>query len=274
MYIFFSFFYITVMECLSRCHSTMAARQAEELFAELQDLSRDGDDPRFQPSTYTYATLIKAWAYSGARNAPLRAEELLEELLEGRYPNAPRPNALVFTAVLQSWARSHYKTKAVKALDLLKRLRALAAQNDDNDDRFSDSAMLMAYNTAIDACSRTRGSDEQQLAALKVAFAVHKAIRLDDRVAGEGNHVTFATLLRAVGFLMPHSERNDVARAVFAKARAAGQVDKSVLKALQGACDSAVYTELLQNDMTESLKKKGNFDFDTIPASWSKNVQN
>ena len=128
------------------------------------------------------------------------------------------------------------------------------------------------YNAVLLACAYTRGSDRQQLAALQVAFAVHKAMQLDANISGSGNHITFATLLRAVGNLLPagSEERNPVATAVMKKAIANGVVDRNVIKTLQQACDSTVFTSLLSKDM--KVLSPGHFDLNSIPEQWSQNI--
>jgi len=287
------------MECLARCRTIQAALQAEELFAELKRLSleqqeeseeEDAVPSRLAPTTDTYVALIKAWTRSGARDGPHRAEEMLRELLPNKQDNdnsqrssAAQPNTAVFTAVIHCWARSRDVRKAAKALALLKQMRALSksAQSSSSSSSSQQQApklgmapSLESYNAAIDACARTRGTAEQQLAALKIAFAVHKAIQQDPHCGGSGNSATFAMLLRAVGYLMPPGdERNQLGSAVFEKACRAGQVDVSVLTAMQRACDATRFAELLLNGETSRDPFSGYFDYDTIPTKWRRNVQ-
>lgn len=236
------------------------------------------------PNIHTYAALILAWSRSGARYAPQRTQEFLEEVLHHKNPSV-QPNSVLFTHVILSWARSGRPDQAAQALALLKRLRGLvkekeAAKNSStsssNSKQLSMQLQQLApsvqtYNAVLDACARTRGTAQQELAALQIAFAVHKALQLDDNV--EENSHTFATLLRAVGALLPSGsdERNPVATAVMKKAIAAGQVDRNVIKTLQRACDAAVFTKLLKDDMVQL--SSGHFDFDSIPAQWSRNLQ-
>ena len=291
------------MECLARCRTIQAALQAEELFVELKRLGReqqqeseeeDAVPARLALTADTYVALIKAWTRSGARDAPHRAEEMLRELVPNKHDDddndnnnskksaAAQPNTALFTAVIQCWARSRDVRKAAKALELLKQMRALSksAQSSSSSSqqlhapKLGMAPSLESYNAAIDACARTRGTAEQQLAALKIAFAVHKAIQQDTHCGGSGNTATFAMLLRAVGYLMPPGdERNQVGSAVFEKACRAGQVDVSVLTAMQRACDATRFAELLLSGETSRDPFSGYFDYDTIPTKWRRNVQ-
>ena len=122
--------------------------------------------------------------------------------------------------------------------------------------------------SVIDACARCQGTLEQQTEAIKIAFAVLKAIEVDD--ASEANSVTFATLLKAVSSLLPAGgERNKVASAVFQKAKAAGLLEVNILRNLRKTVDGAVWVSLTD----EVSDQNGNFDYTKLPASWCKNVK-
>lgn len=264
----------TVLECLSHCRTAQAAQQADELFGELQLAAQDdaNQNKRYhQPSAQTYLALIHAWKNSGVRNAATRAEALLEDVLNNR---SLQPNAALFTAVIQCWGNSGRSDQSAKALGLLQRLRGLVKEESGKQQQQFQSLAptVRTYNAVLFACAQTKGTDQELLVALRIAFAVHKAMQLDTNIVGSGNHITFATLLRAVGNLLPagSEERNPIATAVLEKAIAVGQVDRNVIKALQRACDSTVYARSLSKDMT--LLSSGCFDWDSIPEQWSRNV--
>lgn len=273
---------IAVMECWSRCSSYESAIKADELFKDLKQVHESMENhssgflqesARVQPSAYTYTTLIKAWSRAAATSnsiAPRRAEEILDELLaisvpkqQQSHPSNPNflviPNAVPFTAVLQCWAQSkHVPDKATKALELLKRMKSLAASMNNP----SLLPTLATYNTAIDVCGRcgdvianiqSPSSSKNQLAALQIAIAILRAIEVEGQrkdannsttLSFQPNAATYGKLLRAVGSLLPSgAERNKVATAVFKKAIAAGQVDMSVVRNLQKAADVEVIRE-------------------------------
>ena len=127
---------------------------------------------------------------------------------------------------------------------------------------------LFMYNAVITACAKCRGTPEQMNEALKIAFAVNKAITA---AKYEQNHVTYVSLINATCKLVPPSpERNDIVKAVFEKAKKSGHVDKSVLKSVQAAADRDLFYELLSTSM--AFDQYGNVDFDDIPHEWSKKV--
>jgi hypothetical protein len=107
----------------------------------------------------------------------------------------------------------------------------------------------------------------QQLAALKIAFAVFKLVERD----GLANRVIYATMLKGVGNLLPPSpERNDIASKVFAKAKVEGMVDGYVLACLKRAVDADVFHTLLAPEITPD--HTGHLDFQKLPHKWSRNV--
>ena len=125
---------------------------------------------------------------------------------------------------------------------------------------------LFTYNAVIDACAKCYGNPEQQGKALKIAFAVNKAITAAKL---KSNHVTYATLLKAANtLLVPGNEKNDVIKAVFNKCKKEGYVDMTVLKTLKIASDQDLFHELL-NDAKD---KNGHIEFDLIPSDWSRNI--
>jgi hypothetical protein len=249
--------YTTCMDALARVGTAEATEQAQRLFDEVTQLYQDTRNPRYMPSVYTYVTLMKAWSRSPSPEAVPRCQELLERMLQSK---GVVPNNRAFTALLSAWGRSRDNSKATQALHLVQRMKRMAQE-------FPEVApSLVTYNTAIDCCSRTRGDTRQQASAFQIAFAMFKAAAMDCTP----NHVTFGTLLKAAAFLLPPGpERTSIAKAVFQRAIADGQVEISVIKNLQKCLDAQVMQELL----SPLMDFNGNMDFSRIPNSWSKHVR-
>jgi hypothetical protein len=232
------------------------------------------------PSLYTYVTIIKAWSKTYHPNAPYRTEELLKEYLLSSEPQQlplsaidssgkssrngikNKNSASLFTAVIQCWARSQDSTKAIHVLQLLQQMRSMEP---------SITPTIATYNTAIDACAKTRGTTEQQTAALKIAFAIFKTMEVSSSVFP--NHVTYATLFKAISSLLPSDtdERNTISKMVFEKAVKAAQVDQFVIKNLQKSCDASTLQSLLSDTIMN--KSNGHIDYDKIPVLWSSKVR-
>jgi len=270
--------YTSVIDAYARCGDVHATERAEELMNQMWKTYHETGDVSIRPNYRTYTALIMAWSKTRDSRTPSRAEELLEEM-EKRHADSVKnlsngadskgeelikPNKITYTAVINAWARSRDSNKAVKALRILKKMSDLYKET--GDDRVKPN--LFSYNSAIDACAKCRGTFEQQTQALKIAFAVNKAIEAADGITA--NHVSYGTLLKAVANLMPAgNERNVVAKAVFEKCKKAGMVEPVVIKHLQMACDR----ELFDNLLDVAKDKFGHVDHKQIPHQWSKNVQ-
>jgi hypothetical protein len=173
-----------------------------------------------------------------------------------------KPSIRTYTAAMGAWARSRDRTKAQHALRILKKASDMYKETHDIDIK----PTLYTYNSAIEACARSGGSPDQSAQALKIAFAVNKAIIAAKM---EPNQVTYSTLLKAVGKLLPQgAQRNEICKAVFEKCATKGYVDSNVLKALEQSSDRDLYYELV----AVAADKNGHIDFDHIPKEWSKNI--
>jgi hypothetical protein len=242
--------YNTVMEALSRCGSIGMTKKTEELLAEIKESSH------LEPIPFTYSTVVTAWSRTKNTESCERAEALLKEALD-----MGLASTRTFTAVIRAWSRSYSISKAVRCLELLKQMKQLEA-----DGNLDVAPSAMSYFNVIDTCARTRGSAEQQNAALRIAFAVFKAMQLDKSV--QVSHALFSKLLNAVYYLLPNGkERNQVAKALFEKAIVAGQVDDGVIWHLQKTADGSAVEELLAPTRDEYGR------FKKIPVAWNKNVR-
>ena len=277
--------YTAVMECFARHGTIQSTEQVEALLREMKEMNRNANNKRFvKPSVYTYTTVIKAWSRTYHPNAPARAEELLKECIDmyqngenqrnnGYYNNHHNKlTSVVFTSVIQCWSRSQEPTKAVQVLQLLQQMRTMAK------DTPLVNPTLLTYNTAIDACTKTRGTPAQQTAALKIAFAIYKTMEITNHIVP--NHITYGTLLKAISSLVPLGDetRNTLSKAVFEKATKASQVDRNVIQQLQKSCDTSVLQTLLlsSSDPNNSMiqtNNNGHIDYEKVPIQWSKNVR-
>ena len=254
--------YTSVMDVYSKCGSYDTTQEAEKLLHELKKNFKESRDPKVRPNFRTYTTLIAAWSRTRSDEAPGRVEDLLQEM--SSFPTT-QPNTRTYTSAIQCWAKSRDPSKARRALKILREMKDEYEKTGNEDIRPG----ILTYNAAIHACSRVQGSLEQQTEAIKIAFAVLKAAEAEDDRSCQPNQMTFSTLLRAVGFLLPPGkERNKVACALFQKAKKGGLVDFSVLMNLRKSVDAEVMTTVLDG----VGDKYGNFDYNDVPAEWCKNV--
>ena len=215
--------------------------------------------------------MINSWSRVWDQRSPIKAMKLLERMEEmyaedvaagNGQTSSVRPSIRPYTAAMGAWARSKDKNKSQHALKILRKVSDMYKESGDE----AIKPTLFTYNIAIDACARSGGNAEQCAQALKIAFAVNKAIMAAKL---EPNQVTYNTILRAAGKLLPAGEqRNEICKAVFAKCQSKGYVDTNVLKALEQASDRDVYYNLIG----EMADRNGHVHFDSIPREWSKNV--
>jgi Pentatricopeptide repeat domain len=208
-------------------------------------------DNRFSPTIFLFTTLLRTWGRVNTPEALVRCHEILDESIEWAGPHVN-----VFTCMIQVLTKSTCAEQpAQTALQLLQRMRSLSIE-----------PTIVTYNVALEACGKQR--DQGAATALKIAFAIFKAVEQPSSPVSP-TEWTYTALLGCVAGLLPASdERNKIATTVFQKAVAKQMVSKRMLFLLNRACDSTVFHELLCHDMVPSASKK--FDFDNIPNKWSK----
>lgn len=254
--------YTSVMDAFARCGNYKMTQQAELLLRELKGLYKKSNDSKLRPNFRTYTSLINAWSRTRSHESPGRVEFLLKEM--GDDP-VTRPNTRTYTSVIQCWAKSRDGSKAKRALKMLRSMKDKYKATNNEDVRPN----VLTYNAAIDACARCQGTMEQQTEAIKIAFAILKATEVDEDIMP--NNITYSTLLRAVSYLLPAgAERNKVASAVFEKAKNAGLVDTTTVKNLRQAVDSEIMLTMFEGIASQN----GSFDYNNVPAAWTKNVVN
>ena len=251
--------YTSVMDVHSRCATYRTTRIAGDLLNELKELHAKTGNYRHKPNFRTYTTLVTAWSRTKSDESPQRVESIMKEMkLSGEMPNAR-----TYTAAVQCWARARDPQKAKRVLKLLMEMR------DEYQKTGSDHIRptTLTYNTAIDACARCQGSPDQKTEAVKIAFAILKTIEMDNNIEPDG--VTYSTLIRALNFLMPSGdERNQVATAVFEKAKKAGLVEILTLKNLKMVLDN----QSMRTALEGKLDQNGEFNYSNLPNAWKKKV--
>lgn len=250
--------YTSVMDVHSRCATYKTTKIAGQLLEELKQLHLKTGNQRHKPNFRTYTTLVTAWSRTKSEESPQRVEAIMKEMAKC----GENPNSRTYTAAIQCWSRARDPLKAKRVLKLLMEMRGEYKKTKSEHLR----PTTITYNTAIDACARCQGSADQKTESLKIAFAILKTIEMDDELNADG--VTYSTLIRSLGFLMPTGdERNNVAKAVFEKAKNAGLVELTTLKNLSLAVDA----KTLKIAMDGNVDQNGNADYTNIPYAWRKN---
>ena len=259
----------TVIDAYARVGLSKSASKADELLSAMKTMNY------CPPNFRTYTAVATAWAKTPGDDRSLdRVKELVKEMEEvneemeantkGDIPRAKsvKPNTRTYTTLISAWAKSQEPTKAQEALRILKKMRAMAEGGD-----VDVKPNIYTYNAVIDACSRCQGGGDQQVEALKIAFAVNKAIKVDCDVTP--NPTTLANLIKCAKYLLPRGEqRNSIATAVFEGAKKAGIANGAVLKEFLMCADRDVFDEVAG----ELVDMYGHVNFGDIPNAWRKNA--
>lgn len=260
-----------VIDAYGRCNDVAAVERGEMLFEKVCKKWNETGDEKLKPSSRTFTVMVNAWAKTWDPRSTSKVEELLkrmedmyaDDVVQGKGETSTvKPSIRTYTAAIGAWARSRDRSKSQHALRILKKVSDMYKETHDKEIK----PTLYTYNSVIDTCARNGGSPDQSAQALKIAFAVNKAITAAKL---EPNQITYSTLLKAVGKLLPQgNQRNEICKAVFEKCAAKGFVDSNVLKALEQSSDRDLYYEIVG----AAADRNGYVNFDEIPREWSKSV--
>ncbi|GKY96329.1 hypothetical protein MPSEU_000592600 [Mayamaea pseudoterrestris] len=139
------------------------AKQADKLFQQMIDDVKGGNS-KAMPTIETLHTLMTTWARSQSRDAPLKAEAMLE-LMTQLYEDQNltlKPDVTTYNVVLNCWAKSKRKEAPIRAQEIVKLMEEKCIFG------LGDSASICpdatTYSTVLDAWSRSRRKDAPQRA--------------------------------------------------------------------------------------------------------------
>ena len=273
------YLYTAGMDVMAKIATRDAALRAEELWTRMKTAKDHPDKKRrrIRPTIYSYTTIITAWSRVTAAvpQASQRVYDLMQELWEDR---RVRLNHRPFTAALRGISASEYPIeeepdKAVLALKVVKRMRKEAQRHR----ALQPNRSL--YHAAIDCCGRVQSSHmlaektrkdgstvQSRMAALKIAFALLKTMKLDHI---EPSEVTYAKLLLCVSNLLPPgAERTTVADSLFQQAKHDGVADKKFLQTLRRTVDASYWETFVRDNGL--LNEFGRIDWRKVPHTWYK----
>lgn len=260
-----------VIDAYGRCNDVAATERGEYMFEKMYKQWKSSGDDHLKPSSKAFTVMINSWAKLWDPRSTAKVEALLQRMEEmyeedkkaGKASTSSvKPSIRTYTAAMGAYSRSKNKNKSQQCLRILKKASDMYKETKDE----SIKPSLYTYNTVIDACARNGGDAEQSAQALKIAFAVNKAIIASKL---EPNHVTYSTLLKAANNLLPvGNQRNEICKAVFEKCKEKGYVDTNVLKALEQAADRKLFHSLVE----PAVDQNGHVHFDNIPKEWAKNT--
>jgi len=155
--------------------STQSALTVEKILKCVEtaeaEAVKNGYSKPLRVNSMMYNMAINAWAKSGDRTAPQRAEDLLQSMYErsisGRQPDVT-PNTISFNSVIYAWASVRDRAGAQRAEAILERMEQLHAKENENQgnggdvrpNRRSYSAVINAWAQAKDGTRNNAGDDQ------------------------------------------------------------------------------------------------------------------
>jgi len=152
-------------------------QEAEEILKEMMVISRDDNEARaeeIKADAIAFNTVLHAWAVSGVRGAPQRAQQLLDHMTKlcNAGNEGVKPDVFSYTATLSSWAAAKDEPQASdQALMLLHQMENQCALG--NEDVCPNT---VAYTAVINCLGRS-GKPGAALQAYDILLEMDKRYR-------------------------------------------------------------------------------------------------
>jgi hypothetical protein len=261
-----------VLAAWSKSGRPEAADRASNILAFMEILAKQGD---VAPDYVSYAIVMGALAKSydqiaAARKAGaflLHAENTYQESMnavevgddeavEAAAVALVVPDTILFNTAMGCWAKSMTPGSYIKARAILDRQTALYASGCDK-----CRPDVYGFTSVIAACASESGSSKERKAAFLVALDTYR--ELEKCPGDSANHVTYGTMLKACGKLLPSGSpvRRKWVRRVFRDAAKNGSVGAMVFGRMRESASPDIFKELMKG-----VDKKH------LPTSWTHNV--
>eukprot|EP00526_Cylindrotheca_closterium_P013412 CAMPEP_0113653532 /NCGR_PEP_ID=MMETSP0017_2-20120614/28635_1 /TAXON_ID=2856 /ORGANISM="Cylindrotheca closterium" /LENGTH=527 /DNA_ID=CAMNT_0000566543 /DNA_START=66 /DNA_END=1649 /DNA_ORIENTATION=+ /assembly_acc=CAM_ASM_000147 len=226
------------------------------LLSLMEHLYFEMGNTRVEPDRCTvFCALAKGCSFETAT----RADKILRSI-EYHYKNHEiswQPDAILFNAVIASWAHSDVTGAYRKAQSILDRQLNLykAGCQECRPD-------VIGFTSVLSSCA-SEPKKSEKAKAFNVALSNIQTLEKNPAF-GKANHVTYGTMLKACARLLPAGspERTKWTRHFFQKSCEAGMVGGMVLGRLREAASPEEYKELMQG-----------YSKNFLPKEWTVNVQ-
>ena len=247
---------ISYNSCLNAFAKARDPISAQLLVERMEIMYSNGS--RVKPDTYTYNTLISAWAFCGQKYGaviaetifdrmetsqirldtttfntllsawglqkdPERATDILHHMFavkkSGQYD--VRPTSQSFAIVINAWAKSKCPRKAFKAKELLTEMKNRSKLNK----KLRPNTHIHA--TVLNACAFSFGTEEVKREALSIAIETFRECK-------HRNDVVYGTFIKACNNLIDNDDarRIEMIETAFVQCRQKGLVSDFVLHEL------------------------------------------
>lgn len=248
-----------------------AADRASDILSFMEILAKQGD---VAPDAVSYYMVMGALAKSPDQVAAARKAGTFLRHVENTYHEAVAavesadaaavaaaseglvPNTILFNTAMGCHAKSNVSGSFRKARSILNRQMALYQSGCEK-----SKPDVYGFTSVIAASASEHGSNREKMAAFQVALDTYRA--LEQFPEDAPNHVTYGTMLKACGKLLPSGSpvRRKWVRRVFQDAAKTGCVGDMVLGRMREAASPDIFRELMQG-----VNKR------QLPESWTCNV--
>uniref|UniRef100_A0A7S3V5X8 Uncharacterized protein n=1 Tax=Chaetoceros debilis TaxID=122233 RepID=A0A7S3V5X8_9STRA len=232
----------------------------DNIYANAEQRTIDSANHDISPNIATYSAVCLAWAKSKHDDCGRRAEKILKQV-EHRFKIYNdvnnTPDTILYNMVIDAHSKTssnkaHVKSRAVldRQINMVKKYGNKKCRPD-----------VYSFTSVLASCASLNGSSsrKEKLHAFEIARSTFDEMCRSDV---QPNHVTYGTMLKACGRLLPlGKERRKFTREYFRKACDAGCVGDMVLDRLKDAASPIQYNGLL-NGHTRN----------TLPAEWTSQV--
>jgi pentatricopeptide repeat protein len=285
-------FFSSLIYSLSQTEAPDAPIVAERIVSDL--LERQHSDV----TTEICNALIQCWGrseISDPHRRALRANEILTDMMEGKYSLCATPDVITFSSVIDIWAKSGDSEAPDRAEAVLRQMSGIAKPNvktytatiqahargqdrdkakraqevlqrmkgDYKNGNLDAEPNIYVYNAVLNAAEFTVGNESELEVAFQVACETFDEVRSSETL--KPDHVTYGTFMGVISQLMPKSNiRDDMVQLVFRRCCLDGQLSSMVLKKFKEAADTPQYLTLMG---------KGKYSESNLPKEWICNVR-
>lgn len=291
-----------VLQTWSRSGLEQAPTQAEKILGVMERLYESTGLTKLKPRTLSFNAVLAAWAKSGAPESGKRSADILSfmELLESQGDTTVAPDSASYCTVMGSLSKSADRVLAAKMADAFlshvteryaegkpivpdtilfnTAMGCWAKANVSGSYRRARSILdrqlglyqagcrqsrpdVYGYTSVIASCAAESGDKMEKAKAFDVALMTFR--ELQSHAEDSPNHVTYGTMLKACGRLLPLSSpmRKRWVQRIFQNCCENGCVGDMVVARLREAATPDVYKTLMNG-----YKKRD------LPSEWTENV--
>ena len=246
-----------VLSAWSKSNELRAAQRAEDILNQMEVLSELVGGEGLKPNMASYSLVVGAWAKTPGDDKGRRAELILRQMEKKYMENeseALRPDSIIYNLVMDAHAKTSSRKAHIKARNVLDTQMEMYKSGVER-----CKPDVYSFTSVLGSCASLAGSRKEKLQAFEISLTTFNEM---SRAGVTPNHVTYGTMLKACGRLLPNGDRRKkFTRKYFRKACDDGCLGTMAMTRLRDAATITQYKGLL-----------GDLDEDNLPREWIRNV--